>query len=157
MHNAAEAEEWCRSNGVPTMLATPPSETAKVTSHHRPAPYERPSTSRTAKKQPSGSGSLARRNDEVDDESGWDVVFCDGACKGNGRKGSYAGVGVWWGHGDQRSVLLSILAYSVRPEPSYYGRNIAERCPGEQTNNRAELIVSSAEILDITRFSGRFS
>ncbi|KAJ3871896.1 ribonuclease H-like domain-containing protein [Lentinula edodes] len=48
------------------------------------------------------------------------VVYCDGACKGNGKVGSVAGIGVWWGHNDSR--------------------NLAERCPGEQTNNRAELI-----------------
>ncbi|KAI0799589.1 ribonuclease H-like domain-containing protein [Irpex lacteus] len=48
------------------------------------------------------------------------VVNCDGACKGNGQPGSVAGVGVFWGEGDER--------------------NIAERCPGAQTNNRAELI-----------------
>ncbi|KAJ6520198.1 ribonuclease H-like protein [Mycena sanguinolenta] len=57
---------------------------------------------------------------DVDDETGWDVVYTDGACKGNGQAGSVAGVGVWWGEGDPR--------------------NIAERCPGDQTNNRAELI-----------------
>ncbi|KAF7337567.1 Ribonuclease H [Mycena sanguinolenta] len=57
---------------------------------------------------------------DVDDETGWDVVFSDGACKGNGQPGCVAGVGVWWGEGDPR--------------------NIAERCPGDQTNNRAELI-----------------
>jgi len=56
----------------------------------------------------------------VDDESGWDVVYSDGACKGNGKAGSVAGIGVWWGTHDDR--------------------NIAERCPGDQTNNRAELI-----------------
>lgn len=58
---------------------------------------------------------------DVEDEVGWDVVYSDGACKGNGKVGSVAGVGVWWGHNDPR--------------------NIAERCPGDQTNNRAELIV----------------
>ncbi|KAL0574352.1 hypothetical protein V5O48_007594, partial [Marasmius crinis-equi] len=51
------------------------------------------------------------------------IVYSDGACKGNGKQGSAAGVGVWWGHGDPR--------------------NIAERCPGDQTNNRAELIAIS--------------
>ncbi|KDR85557.1 hypothetical protein GALMADRAFT_35681, partial [Galerina marginata CBS 339.88] len=50
----------------------------------------------------------------------WDIVYSDGACKGNGKVGSIAGVGVWWGPNDSR--------------------NIAERCPGDQTNNRAELI-----------------
>ena len=36
------------------------------------------------------------------DESEYDVVYTDGACKGNGKSGSVAGVGVWWGHGDPR-------------------------------------------------------
>ncbi|KAK0490141.1 ribonuclease H-like domain-containing protein [Armillaria luteobubalina] len=48
------------------------------------------------------------------------TIFCDGACRGNGKAGAIAGVGVWWGHGDIR--------------------NISERCPGRQSNNRAELI-----------------
>lgn len=33
-----------------------------------------------------------------------DVVYCDGACKGNGKEGSVAGLGVWWGYGDPRCV-----------------------------------------------------
>ncbi|KAG1904567.1 ribonuclease H-like domain-containing protein [Suillus fuscotomentosus] len=57
-----------------------------------------------------------------EEEPGYDVVYSDGACKGNGQVGSVAGVGVWWGWNDPR--------------------NIAERCPGDQTNNRAELIAS---------------
>jgi ribonuclease HI len=32
----------------------------------------------------------------------WDVVYCDGACKGNGKIGSVAGIGVWYGEGDRR-------------------------------------------------------
>jgi len=48
------------------------------------------------------------------------VVYTDGACSGNGRSGSTAGIGVWWGPND--------------------ARNLSERCPGLQTNNRAELI-----------------
>ncbi|KAK7688797.1 hypothetical protein QCA50_008337 [Cerrena zonata] len=58
------------------------------------------------------------------DRSTWLTVYSDGACKGNGKANSVAGVGVWWGPGDER--------------------NLAERCPGSQTNNRAELIVSNA-------------
>jgi ribonuclease HI len=50
-----------------------------------------------------------------------DVVYTDGACSGNGQLGSVAGTGVWWGVDDPR--------------------NLSERCPGRQTNNRAELIV----------------
>ncbi|KAL0569981.1 hypothetical protein V5O48_011974 [Marasmius crinis-equi] len=47
------------------------------------------------------------------------VVYCDGACKGNGKEGSVAGIGVWWAHDDKR--------------------NMCKRCPGVQTNNCAEL------------------
>ncbi|KAK7063903.1 ribonuclease H-like domain-containing protein [Favolaschia claudopus] len=66
------------------------------------------------------------------DESEWDVVYSDGACKGNGQVGSVAGVGVWWGHDDPR--------------------NVAERCPGDQTNNRAELI-AIVRVLETTPHS----
>ncbi|KAI0746646.1 hypothetical protein C8Q80DRAFT_1176466 [Daedaleopsis nitida] len=48
------------------------------------------------------------------------VVYTDGSCRGNGKVGSTAGVGVWWGKDDPR--------------------NVSERCPGDQTNNRAELL-----------------
>lgn len=36
------------------------------------------------------------------DEVGWDVVYSDGACKGNGTPGSVAGICVWWGTNDPR-------------------------------------------------------
>jgi len=42
---------------------------------------------------------------EIEDESGWDVVYSDGACKGNGKVGSVAGLGIWWGEGDARFVM----------------------------------------------------
>jgi ribonuclease HI len=69
-----------------------------------------------------------------EDEPGYDVVYSDGACKGNGQVGSVAGVGVWWGWNDSR--------------------NIAERCPGDQTNNRAELI-AIVRVLETAPFSQR--
>ncbi|KAI0298058.1 ribonuclease H-like domain-containing protein [Multifurca ochricompacta] len=47
-------------------------------------------------------------------------VYTDGACSNNGQVGPSAGIGVWWGPSDPR--------------------NLCERCPGAQTNNRAELI-----------------
>lgn len=56
----------------------------------------------------------------TENEEGWDVVFTDGACSNNGKDGALAGIGVWWGEIDPR--------------------NMSERCPGAQTNNRAELI-----------------
>ncbi|RDB29135.1 Ribonuclease H [Hypsizygus marmoreus] len=81
----------------------------------------KPAEASTSKEASTDSkGKKRAMSPNVEDESGWDVVYCDGACKGNGKTGSIAGVGVWWGEGDPR--------------------NIAERCPGDQTNNRAELI-----------------
>ncbi|KAJ7150374.1 ribonuclease H-like domain-containing protein [Mycena filopes] len=71
---------------------------------------------------------------DVEDESIYDVVYSDGASKGNGKVGAYAGVGVWWGPNDPR--------------------NLAERCRGEQTNNRAELI-AILRILETTPHSKR--
>ncbi|KAG8879367.1 hypothetical protein FRB98_005685, partial [Tulasnella sp. 332] len=55
------------------------------------------------------------------DKTHWTVVYTDGASQGNGRPGARAGVGVWYGVNDPR--------------------NVSERCPGDQTNNRAELIL----------------
>lgn len=39
---------------------------------------------------------------DVENEADWLVVYSDGACKGNGKLGSIAGVGVWWGPDDSR-------------------------------------------------------
>ncbi|XP_067273663.1 ribonuclease H1 isoform X2 [Pseudorasbora parva] len=47
------------------------------------------------------------------------VVYTDGCCSANGKKGARAGIGVYWG----------------RDHP----RNVAERLSGRQTNQRAEL------------------
>lgn len=47
------------------------------------------------------------------------VVYTDGCCSKNGRLGARAGIGVYWG--------------------SDHPLNVAERLPGRQTNQRAEL------------------
>jgi ribonuclease HI len=48
-------------------------------------------------------------------------IWTDGACRGNGKKGAMAGVGVWFGPNDDR--------------------NVSERLIGDrQTNQRAELV-----------------
>ncbi|KAI0635048.1 ribonuclease H-like domain-containing protein [Trametes polyzona] len=62
------------------------------------------------------------------------VVYSDGACRGNGRVGAVAGIGVWWAKDDPR--------------------NIHERCPGDQTNNRAELI-AIIRVLETAPIDGR--
>jgi ribonuclease HI len=69
-----------------------------------------------------------------------DVVYTDGACSGNGQLGSVAGIGVWWGADDPRYVFPPIMIPSICACLSG-DSNLSERCPGRQTNNRAELIV----------------
>lgn len=67
-----------------------------------------PSTSNTSTGQNASNmpavekGKKRAVSPNVEDESGWDVVYSDGACKGNGKAGSVAGVGVWWGANDPR-------------------------------------------------------
>lgn len=61
------------------------------------------------------------------------VVYCDGACKSNGTDNCVAGIGVWWGENDPK--------------------NLGERCPGKQTNNRAEL-VAIARALESASLAG---
>ncbi|KAM6498561.1 Ribonuclease H-like domain containing protein [Amanita muscaria] len=73
--------------------------------------------SATASDMPSTHTGNKRALSGIEDQ---DVVYCDGACKGNGKAGAVAGIGVWWDHDDPR--------------------NISERCPGDQTNNCAELV-----------------
>ncbi|KAJ7103171.1 ribonuclease H-like domain-containing protein [Mycena belliarum] len=87
-----------------------------------------------AQQNGSESKGTKRKRADVSDETGWDVVYSDGASKGNGGEHAKAGVGVWWGHDDSK--------------------NIAERCPGVQTNNRAELI-AIVRILETTPHSKR--
>ncbi|XP_069462129.1 ribonuclease H1-like [Ambystoma mexicanum] len=47
------------------------------------------------------------------------VVYTDGCCASNGRSGAHAGIGVYWGKN--------------------HPLNVAERLPGRQTNQRAEI------------------
>jgi len=126
--NAAEAEAWVASAAEgsasartiaklpssPPSPAKPRSSTKPVFVSAEPVAVASPDSPNSKKRKRSLAGQ------PVEDESGWLIVYSDGACKGNGKVGSVAGVGVWWGQSDER--------------------NLAERCPGVQTNNRAELI-----------------
>lgn len=38
-------------------------------------------------------------------ESEWKSIYTDGACQGNGRAGSVAGVGVWFGDNNPGSAV----------------------------------------------------
>ena len=50
------------------------------------------------------------------EEKGWDVVYSDGACKGNGKPGSVAGIGVWSPDfcGSVSSILMVMLLSKFR-------------------------------------------
>ncbi|KAK1226445.1 hypothetical protein PQX77_010529 [Marasmius sp. AFHP31] len=114
----SEAEQFARSGNaeIIDLVASGPSSSSKPTIGQKRGVAEeedRTDDSQPWKKQkvlpesqPEGEGDL--------------VVYTDGSCRGNGKSGSVAGIGVWWGNGDDR--------------------NLAERCPGDQTNNRAELV-----------------
>ena len=45
------------------------------------------------------------------DKASCDIVYCDGACKGNGSEGSTAGIGVWWGMDDSRYDLYPFFFF----------------------------------------------
>jgi len=112
----AEAQDWLGMKMTYQQTATPTVLQSATTtiSPPRTKPHQRsPRSGATA-------SSKVLKETDVQDESGWDVVYTDGACSNNGGKGAKAGIGVWWGHDDPR--------------------NLSERCPGDQTNNRAELI-----------------
>jgi ribonuclease HI len=79
--NAEEAEEYAAISSSKSP--------SKRTSAIQTTIQGRPSPSKTK--------SGRARAPDMADERGWDVVYCDGACKGNGQVGSVAGIGVWWG------------------------------------------------------------
>jgi hypothetical protein len=45
-----------------------------------------------------------QREDDIIDESKWEIVYTDGACQRNGKIGAIAGIGVWWSPDDPRQV-----------------------------------------------------
>ena len=77
-----------------------------------------------------------------------DIVYSDGACRGNGRPEAVAGIGVWWGPHDPR-YIFPLPPHLTGTHRVFLIRNLSERCPGAQTNNRAELIVC-IRYLDVT-------
>ncbi|KAF2969861.1 hypothetical protein GQX73_g3677 [Xylaria multiplex] len=90
-HGNSEAQEWLLNEG-----ASPPSKKLKT----------------KASSEPGG--------DVVEDDPDVVRIFTDGSCLSNGRAGAAAGVGVYFGEGDER--------------------NVSERLEGDvQSNQRAEL------------------
>ncbi|KAF8845984.1 hypothetical protein BDN67DRAFT_8000 [Paxillus ammoniavirescens] len=89
-----------------------------------------PSTSRHA--TASDPKMVTKAVETAKDEIDCDIVYCDGACKGNGQVGSVAGVGVWWGHGDPRYVFPVAVrtALNVHIEISQSGVQETKRTTG---------------------------
>jgi hypothetical protein len=44
-----------------------------------------------------------------------DVVYTDGCCFSNGRRGAKGGIGVYWGDGDPRYILIKTGIYKFNP------------------------------------------
>lgn len=57
---------------------------------------------------------------EIDNIGNYTVVYTDGCARGNGKIGSYGGIGVWYGDDDSRNISEPLFGTT-------------------QTNNRAEL------------------
>lgn len=91
--NYAEAESFANGRSS-TGSATPVSPAADSTTAVETSPPT-----------PNKKRALSSDAENVEE---WDVVFCDGACKGNGQEGSVAGIGIWWGEDDNRYVCLRI-------------------------------------------------
>ncbi|TDL21507.1 ribonuclease H-like protein [Rickenella mellea] len=84
--------------------------------------------------QPPGAGPSDSRKYQSNGSPETDIVYTRGACRDNGTTNPMAGIGVWWRENDPR--------------------NIFERCPGDQTNNRAELL-AVVRALELTPHSKR--
>ncbi|KAI0371336.1 ribonuclease H-like protein [Pilatotrama ljubarskyi] len=91
---------------------------------HGTKPYARvqPPASKTSARADVGSGRNSQwaslSAEVIEDETGWDVVYSDGSCRGNGKVGSVAGIGVWWGENDARRLHIRNGLSSSRPTPN---------------------------------------
>ncbi|KAG8894266.1 hypothetical protein FRC01_013062, partial [Tulasnella sp. 417] len=115
--NSAQTYEDSPSPSSESSASSRPSTSASVaagssTSAARFKPY--PTTVNKGKAKAEESAATPAGRDD------WTIAYTDGACRANGTAAAVAGVGVWYGDNDPR--------------------NVSERCPGAQTNNRAELI-----------------
>ncbi|KAF9519636.1 hypothetical protein BS47DRAFT_1324331 [Hydnum rufescens UP504] len=117
----AEIFAFGQSSTTTNASTSPVTGASKSPTSMRTKPYDRPVSTMTANNSPER---MQRRQRILEAlamvAAEWIEVYTDGACRGNGKAGSTAGVGVWFGPG--------------------HTKNLSERCPGVQTNNRAELI-----------------
>ena len=84
---------------------------------------------------------------DAEDGEEWDVIYCDGACKGNGQNGSVAGIGVWWGDDDRRLFVIGWLA----PPDFVWAGPVHHRCK-ECRDPRHESTVSAFSRMKLGEF-----
>ncbi|KAI0744363.1 ribonuclease H-like domain-containing protein [Daedaleopsis nitida] len=120
--SAAQAREYLAQHGVSVAASSAGGDSAVSSSahaHRSAKPYTKPAPgpsksngaadTSTEKPRSTSSRWASLTTEVIADESGWDVVYSDGACKGNGQRGSVAGVGVWWGENDARCAIVRVL------------------------------------------------
>lgn len=125
-----EAEEFVK-NGPKVYTKPPPRTSAASTSASKSTNITTTTTTTTSASSSSaalsilGAKSSFTRINGITVPSGSDtlVIYTDGSARGNGKLGSQAGLGVFFGVNDPR--------------------NLSERLQGEQTNQRAEIMVRS--------------
>jgi len=120
------AQQGFKTRAEAEAFVSDPAITPVVPAMEPPKPYDRPAPSKNKEDGVpvivsvlGASKEGGKGLEEVEDGKTWRVVYTDGACSGNGQRGAKGGVGVYWGPGM---------------------KTVAERLPGVQTNNRAELI-----------------
>ncbi|KAG0299354.1 hypothetical protein BGZ97_003766 [Linnemannia gamsii] len=122
-----EAEEFVK-NGPKVYTKPPPRTSAASTSASKSTNITTTTTTTTSASSSSaalsilGAKSSFTRINGITVPSGSDtlVIYTDGSARGNGKLGSQAGLGVFFGVNDPR--------------------NLSERLQGEQTNQRAEIM-----------------
>ena len=130
-----------------TTLSRPPSSIQKK-SHCLPQPDgDEPLTGATAASRPTSQLSQTTKttfpfsssacHSSINDKNPF-IIYTDGACKGNGKEGARAGIGVSYGKNDPRNISTSLQ-----------GKH--------QTNQRAELTAIILALEGIVNKPGRFA
>lgn len=119
----AEAANYIRENGDAAAIAALAKQEEQMD-----ISYEEP----PAKKS---------KEESFAEEENYVTIYTDGSCISNGKHGARAGIGVYFGDGDERHVFYFLdTERSAWTTANAADRNIAERLKGEvQTNQRAEL------------------
>ncbi|TBU26309.1 Caulimovirus viroplasmin-domain-containing protein, partial [Dichomitus squalens] len=90
------AKSYLSQHGIDTNNDTPKPPPSSSVSSSIPSTWKRGQHGAKPYTKPVASVS------KPESKAGWDAVYSDGACKGNGKPGSVAGIGVWWGRDDPR-------------------------------------------------------